>query len=597
MSNMTPNEILKKYWGFDTFRPIQDEIIQNALSGKDVLALMPTGGGKSICFQVPAMLMDGMCLVISPLIALMQDQIEKLNDINIPAKAVTAGMGMREVDEIMNACEDNEIKFLYISPERLKSQAFLERIGDFPIALLAIDEAHCISQWGYDFRPAYLKISKIKQYLKNVPTIALTASATPIVKADIAEKLELNNPAIFQSSFSRKNLSYHALKADDKMNTLIRLLKETSGISIVYCKTRRKTKEISELLNQFQIHADYYHAGIASEERKERQKKWIQNKIECMVCTNAFGMGIDKPDVRLVIHFDAPDCLENYYQEAGRAGRDGEMAKAILLYRDQDVEELNKLPDIKFPSIDTIRKVYKALGNYFQLPAGAGMNMHFDFDISSFLSYFKLNLNDVLYSLDTLKQEEIIDYQDQVFTPSTVFFQCNRDTLEMFQTDFPASEPLIKALLRTYGGIFDVATKINERQIAWLLKKDIGYVRTELQKLHNHKILNYTPSKESAQIVFLTDRIISDELNINYAFYEKRKKEYTNRINSFIGYIKSKTCRSVLISNYFGDLSEHRCGQCDNCQSNQPISIDRDLTLELVKKIKTQLQKIGRAHV
>ena len=585
----SPKEILQEYWGYDAFRPIQEDIILSVLKGKDTLAVLPTGGGKSICFQVPALLMNGTCLVISPLIALMLDQVEKLNALGIPSRAIYTGMSTGEIEDIMIACEEGDIKFLYISPERLISEKFLDRLQDFPIALLAIDEAHCISQWGYDFRPAYLHISEIKPLLKKIPTIALTASATNKVKDDIVEKLKLQQPAIFFGSFKRENLSYHVSLADDKINALINILRKQKGSSIVYCKTRKKTKEISDLLNQFQFNTDFYHAGLTQDQRNEKQRSWLKGETKCMICTNAFGMGIDKPDVRLVVHMDVPDCLENYYQEAGRAGRDGAYAEAILLFRKQELEELKTLPDQKFPSITVIRKIYRALCNHFQLPTGVGSGTWFDFDIQSFTLSFNLNLYEVLYSLEVLKQEELLTYQDQVFTPSTVYFSTDRTTLETFEKQFPDLEPLIKMLLRTYGGIFDHATKINERQISWLLKSDIQKVKSSLKTLHKFGIIDYRPAKENAQIHFLHDRFVSDELNIDYENYQSRKREYTIRIEKIIGYVQANSCRASFISSYFGDDKNYVCGICDICIKKQEKHFQDERSEDLIKKIKNIL--------
>lgn len=549
----TPKEILHQYWGYESFRSIQEEIIQSVLDGKDTLAILPTGGGKSICFQVPALIKEGTCLVVSPLIALMIDQVERLNKLNISAKAIHTGLHADEIEDILDACEDGSLKFLYVSPERLNSVRFTERLADLPISMLAVDEAHCISQWGYDFRPSYLQIASIKPFLKDVPTIALTASATPNVKDDIAEKLLLSDPSYFFGSFVRENLSYQAVACDDKINFIIQLLKKNPGTSIIYCKTRRKAKEVSDLLNQFQLNSDFYHAGLSQELRNDKQLAWINGQIDCMVCTNAFGMGIDKSDVRLVVHVDVPDCLENYYQEAGRAGRDGKYAAAYLFYRERDLSELKSLPEVKFPGIESIRKIYKALCNHFQIPAGMGAGHSFDFDIQSFASAFKLNLFEILYSLEILKQEEIISYQEQVFTPSTALFICDRRGLESFERAFPNMEPLVKILLRTYGGIFDTSTKINENQIAWLLKWDISNVKKSLQQLHQSGMIQYKAAKESAQIYLLEDRIVAEELNIDFARYRSRKSAYAARVQQMIAYVNNMNCRSAFIAAYFGD--------------------------------------------
>lgn len=587
----TPKEILYQYWGYESFRPIQEEIIQAVMEGKDTLAILPTGGGKSICFQVPALMKEGTCLVVSPLIALMTDQVERLNKLNISAKAIHTGLHAEDIDEILDACEDGTLKFLYVSPERLKSNRFIERLADLPISMLAVDEAHCISQWGYDFRPSYLQIASIKPLLSGIPTIALTASATPSVKDDVITNLKLRNPSCFFGSFIRENLSYQAIDCDDKINFLIKLLKNNPGSSIVYCKTRRKTKELSDLLNQFHLSADFYHAGLHQEVRIEKQLAWISGKTDCMVCTNAFGMGIDKPDVRMVIHMDVPDCLENYYQEAGRAGRDGKSAYAYLLYRNRDIEELQSLPDLKYPGIENIRKIYKALCNHFQIPAGVGAGQHFDFDIQSFASAFKLNLFEILYCLDILKQEEIISYQDQVFTPSTVEFICDRLGLESYEKAFPHMEPIVKILLRTYGGIFDNATKINEHQLAWLLKWDISNVKTALQQLHQSGIVQYRASKESTLIYFLQDRIASNELNIDYAHYRLRKTAYTERIQKMIAFVQNSDCRSKFIATYFGDTAHDDCGICDRCISKKSKPSQKKISTDLLKKIKILLSE------
>jgi ATP-dependent DNA helicase RecQ len=587
----TPKEILHQYWGYQSFRSIQEEIIQSVLDGKDTLAILPTGGGKSICFQVPALIKEGTCLVVSPLIALMIDQVERLNKLNISAKAIHTGLHADEIEDILDACEDGSLKFLYVSPERLNSVRFTERLADLPISMLAVDEAHCISQWGYDFRPSYLQIASIKPFLKDVPTIALTASATPNVKDDIAEKLLLSNPSYFFGSFVRENLSYQAVACDEKINFIIQLLKKNPGTSIIYCKTRRKAKEVSDLLNQFQLNSDFYHAGLSQELRNDKQLAWINGQIDCMVCTNAFGMGIDKSDVRLVVHVDVPDCLENYYQEAGRAGRDGKYAAAYLLYRERDLSELKSLPEVKFPGIESIRKIYKALCNHFQIPAGMGAGHSFDFDIQSFASAFKLNLFEILYSLEILKQEEIISYQEQVFTPSTALFICDRRGLESFERAFPNMEPLVKILLRTYGGIFDTSTKINENQIAWLLKWDISNVKKSLQQLHQSGMIQYKAAKESAQIYLLEDRIVAEELNIDFARYRSRKSAYAARVQQMIAYVNNMNCRSAFIAAYFGDALQEACGICDRCISQKNADSQNISSADLLKKIKIKLSE------
>ena len=562
---MTPHQILKTYWGYDQFRPTQLEIIQSVLEGKDTLAILPTGGGKSICFQVPTMVTEGLCLVISPLIALMEDQVSRLKENNIPAAALVSGIKQQEQENILSAAENNELKFLYVSPERLSSNSFIASLNHLPITMIAVDEAHCISQWGYDFRPAYLNIASIRNLLINVPIIALTASATGKVKEDIQEKLLMKSSSIFMTSFSRKNLVYQVEESADKISRIVYWIKKLNGSGIVYCKTRRRTKEISDLLNGYQLRSDFYHAGLDSDIRKEKQQHWINGSVPIMVCTNAFGMGIDKSDVRFVIHADVPDCLENYYQEAGRAGRDGKTAHAILMYRKEELEDLKTLPEIKFPNMHALRKVYHALGNYFQLPIGLGKGHYHPFQLEDFLVKFKLESIEVINSLQALKQEEIITYVEKTFTPSNVQFISDRSRIEDFEIKHQDLEPIIKALLRTYGGIFDGPVNINETQLAWILKRDIISIKEQLLILHQAGIITYLPKNDQPQICYVNDRVATNELNINHENYLRRKKEYASRIQKMIEYINDENCRSVLIGRYFGDLKITECGICDNC--------------------------------
>ncbi len=582
---MNPEHILKTYWGHEQFRPSQLDIISSVLKGIDTLAILPTGGGKSICFQVPAMAKEGLCLVISPLIALMEDQVNRLKENNIAAAALTSGMRLQDQHEIIEAALNKELKFLYVSPERLQTKSFVATLQELPIALIAVDEAHCISQWGYDFRPAYLNIASVRENLRDVPVIALTASATGKVKQDIQERLLMRSPNVFMTSFNRKNLSYRAEKSDDKITKIVSWIKKTPGSGIIYCRTRKRTKEISDLLNGHQIISDFYHAGLDQETRKQKQEDWIKGQTSIMVCTNAFGMGIDKANVRVVIHADVPDCLENYYQEAGRAGRDGQPAKAILLYREQELEELKTLPDVKYPSIHTIRKVYHALGNYFQLPIGAGKGEFLNFNLEDFLKKFKLDLNEVVYTLQALKQEEIISYLEKSFSPSSVQFISNRNRIENFEALHSDLEPIIKALLRTYGGIFDGPVNINETQLAWILKRDIITIKEQLFALHQSGIIEYQPKNDKPQICYLQERIKSEELQINHENYLLRKKEYAGRINSMINYTKDDTCKSMLIGNYFGDTQIQACGICDNCEEKTLIKTRELLIPDIINSI------------
>ena len=573
---MTPQEALKKYWGHDAFRPLQEEIINSILDGKDALAILPTGGGKSICFQVPAMLKDGCCLVVSPLIALMEDQVQHLLEMNIPAAAIMSGMSVHETLSTLEACSNDEIKVLYVSPERLETRMFLDRFIHLPISLIAVDEAHCISQWGYDFRPSYLNIAKIRDHFPKVPVIALTASATTLVKEDILDKLKMKSAATFMTSFFRPNLVYTSEVCFDKINRMLNIIQKVPGCAIVYCKTRRKTKELSDILVQHNLSSDFYHAGLDQESRKEKQQSWLKGETRIMVCTNAFGMGIDKPDVRLVLHADIPDCLENYYQEAGRAGRDGKKSFAVLLYNENELVDLKKMPDVKFPSIQTIRSIYQSLANYFQIPNGLGSDQYFDFDLDDFMQKFKHPLNEILYSLQALKQERIISYLEQVYRPAFIQFICNKDDLNEFERNNPTSEPVVKSMLRTYSGIFDIMVRINEKQIAKIIRKDLGFVIRQLQFIAQYGVIKYIPKKESPQIYYLQNRIKTEELNLNYDNYLKRKKQYAERISVMINYATGKDCKSSFIGNYFGDNNIESCGKCDCCLEKKKTKTTTD---------------------
>ncbi|MEO8820049.1 MAG: ATP-dependent DNA helicase RecQ, partial [Ginsengibacter sp.] len=451
-----PEKILKKYWGYDAFRPLQLDIINSVLAGNATLALMPTGGGKSICFQVPGLLNEGLCLVISPLIALIKDQVANLKKKGIPALSIYSGMSFIEVKKTLQNARYGNFKFLYVSPERLESELFLEYLPNLKINLIAIDEAHCISQWGYDFRPSYLRIAALREYFPAVPFLALTASATLEVQNDIREKLLFRQAQkTFLQSFERANLSYSAFQLFSKENKLLTILNKVLGSGIVYCKTRRRTKEIAELLNLNGIVADHYHAGLTSDQRNKRQEDWINNKTRIIACTNAFGMGIDKPDVRTVVHYDVPEALENYYQEAGRAGRDGKKAFAVLLFNEAELKLLKEKVAIKFPSNEVIKKVYGALCDFLQLPSNSGEGFSYDFDLNIFAKNFKLDAYTINSVLKILEQEELITYSDQFFQPSFVEFTIDKQRLNDLEKSHPQYNEVVKGLLRSYDGIFD----------------------------------------------------------------------------------------------------------------------------------------------
>jgi len=570
-------KILKQYWGFDAFRPLQEDTIKAVLDGNDVLALMPTGGGKSLCYQVPAMAKDGICLVISPLIALMKDQVENLRKKGITAFAIYAGMSRKEVINTFRVATDSNCKFLYVSPERLETSLFKEYLPGLHITLIAVDEAHCISQWGYDFRPPYLRIAALREELVGIPVLALTASATPDVQNDICVKLDFRNHKIFRQSFERANLSYSAFKVDSKINKIIEVLRKVPGTSIVYCKSRKRTKEISELLQLQSIPSDYYHAGLPQEERSKRQEAWINNKTRVIVCTNAFGMGIDKPDVRTVIHADVPDCLENYYQEAGRAGRDGKTSYAVLLYDERVLQELSASATLRFPSQDEIRNVYQAVANYLQIPTGAGEGQYFDFDISDFLKKFELTGHSALYSLKALEQEGWLSFNEQVFLSSSAMFTTSKNYLHEFETAHPSLEPIIKALLRAYEGIFDQPASISEKVIANLLRKDAEEVKKQLGDLKRFGIIEYRPQKDTPQLYLLRSRIRAEDISINMVEYNKRKEQFQRRVKQLLNYVNEMSeCRSQIIGSYFGDAAIKPCGICDNCQRQKNTTLTKD---------------------
>jgi ATP-dependent DNA helicase RecQ len=586
-------DILKKYWGYDTFRPLQNEIINSILTGHDTLALMPTGGGKSICFQVPAMMKEGLCLVISPLIALMKDQVANLTQKGIAALSIYSGMSYIEVIKTLKNAAYGNFKFLYVSPERLETELFLEYFPLLNINLVAVDEAHCVSQWGYDFRPPYLRIAVILNSLKNVPLLALTASATIEVQNDICDKLNFKNKYNkFQQSFERSNLSYSLFNPSSKQNKLIEILKNVKGSGIVYCKSRKRTREIEELLNINGIKASHYHAGLSNDLRNTRQEEWINNKTRIMACTNAFGMGIDKADVRTVIHYDVPDALENYYQEAGRAGRDGKKAYAVLLFNSREIDDLKKQSSIRFPDMQTIKSVYASLVNYFQLPSGSGENLSFDFDINDFVKKFSLDAFTVNNVLKILEQEELINYSDQFFLPSTLVFTCEKAEMELFEKTYPQYDAIIKGLLRSYEGIFDYPSSINETHISKFISIRLERVIADLIEIKKMGIIDYTPQKESPQIKFRRNRVNTSDLVINQKNVLKRKHAFEKRLQAIIEYIKDQhTCRSKMIATYFNDLNSKRCGICDNCLNEKNLSITKEEFEKIKEGIKNSISE------
>lgn len=561
------HDILKKYWGFSEFRPLQEDIIQAALNQKDCLALLPTGGGKSICFQVPAMVMEGICVVITPLIALMQDQVNQLTNRGISAVAIYSGMSKRQIDILLDNCIYGSIKFLYISPERLKTKLLIDRAKQMKISLLVVDEAHCISQWGYDFRPAYLEIQNFKTLFPTIPCMALTASATIDVKKDILAKLELKSPAIFQKSFSRPNLSYSVLWEENKDLKLAQMILKVGGTSIIYARNRRKTQEITKMLLDKGIKVNFYHAGLSAEKRTKRQKDWIENQIQCIVATNAFGMGIDKSDVRLVVHVDLPDSIEAYYQEAGRAGRDEKKAFCVILIEKNDLIELRLQWQKSFPTADIIKRTYQSISNYLQIAEGSGEMATYNFDWQEMVSRYQLPSSETFYALNTLETEGLILMSDAMQNPSKIKIIVNPTKLYDFQIRNEKFESLIKYLLRQFGGnLYQQFVTISESTISQQFKAPIADIERSLRLLDKFEILEYEKQNNQPTITFLTPRASIHNLPINWQTYIAKKEASKTKIEAIEIYVKQdQFCRTKQISAYFGEYIINSCGICDIC--------------------------------
>ncbi|WP_316799309.1 ATP-dependent DNA helicase RecQ [Pedobacter frigidisoli] len=589
---MTAIEILQKYWEHQAFRPLQEDIISSVLEGKDSLALLPTGGGKSICFQIPALLKDGICIVVSPLIALMKDQVENLKSKGIEAIAIYAGMGKREIDILLDNCIYGKIKFLYLSPERLLSDLVRVRISYMNVNLIAIDEAHCISQWGYDFRPPYLQIAKLREILPDVPVLALTATATADVRTDIVEKLEMKDPQVFVKSFARDNLSYVVFDQEDKYKKLIDICKNVKGTGLVYVRNRRETAEVSNFINRNQISADFYHAGLEKNIRFQKQADWKLNKTRIMVATNAFGMGIDKADVRFVIHLDLPESLEAYYQEAGRAGRDEKRSYAVLLANQSDILNLESRYIDSFPSPDEIRKTYHYLGNYFQLAFGAGEGLTFTFDIADFCKRFNISVLKTISALKFLEHDGYVTLSESVFLPSRLMFIAGHEDVYRFQIENKAYDSLIKTILRSYGGAFDGFVKINEADLAkriGLSYKDIVAVLNKLQEI---EMITYIPQTDQPQLQYIRPRVDMDHFDVDVKYLEIRKKILLKQIDAVSHYTTTYICRSVQLLSYFDEPNAPKCGVCDVClaekRSGQQVQLIDELEFEIVSLLQQQ---------
>lgn len=583
-------QILTKYWGHPNFRTLQDDIIKSVGNGNDTLGLMTTGGGKSITFQVPALAKDGLCLVITPLIALMKDQVANLVKRGIKAIMVYSGMTKNEIDVALENCIYGDYKFLYLSPERIGSELFKIRVQKMNVNLVAIDEAHCISQWGYDFRPSYLKIAELRDILPDVPFLALTATATPEVVEDIQEKLLFRKKNVLKTSFERKNLVYIVREVEDKQKYLLKIIGNVKGSGIVYVRTRRKSKEIKDFLKNNQISAEHYHAGLSNKIRTQKQTDWTRSKLRIIVATNAFGMGIDKADVRFVVHFDLPDSLEAYFQEAGRAGRDGKRAYAVLLFNSADEKKLDQQVKSNFPEISQIKRVYEALGNYFQIPVGSGKNGVFDFNIADFSSKYKFNLVNAYNSLKFLGREGYLELTEEINNPSKVHFLLDRDDLYKFQVANVKFDGFIKLLLRSYTGIFTEYVSINERSLAQNANVHIDIVYQYLSKLNNMKIIRYIPQKKTPLIIFTEERLDQKSLFISKENYKKRKECFVSRMQSVINYATNQDlCRSQVLLSYFGEKDSNPCGKCDVCKKGSKLKLGKQEFNSIMGNIKTLL--------
>lgn len=560
--------LLKQYWGYDNFRGIQEDIITSISQGKDTLGLMPTGGGKSITFQVPALAKEGLCIVITPLIALMKDQVQNLKKRGIKALAIHSGMKRQEIIIALENCIFGNFKFLYISPERLDTEIFRAKLQKMNISMITVDESHCISQWGYDFRPAYLKIAEIRNLLPGVPVLALTATATPEVVKDIQVRLQFHRENVFRMSFERENLAYIVRNAENKTGELLHILNRMPGSAIIYVRNRRRTKEIAELLNNENITADFYHAGLDNATKDIRQQRWQKGESRVIVATNAFGMGIDKPDVRIVIHLDLPDSVEAYFQEAGRAGRDGQKAYAVILYAKSDQTTLHKrIPDT-FPEKEYIKEVYEHLQYYYQMAMGDGQDCIREFNIEDFCRKFKYFPVPVDSALKILTQAGYLEYTDEQDNASRLLFTIRRDELYKLQRMGDDMDKLIQNVLRSYTGVFTDYAFINEDSIAirtGLTRRQVYELLIQLAKLH---IVSYIPHKKTPYIIYTRERVETKHLQITRSVYEERKERYEKRIGAILDYVSNNTeCRSRMLLRYFGEKNEHNCGCCDTCIS------------------------------
>lgn len=587
---MSPSEVLKEYWGYDGFRPMQEEIITAALEGKDVLAIMPTGGGKSICFQVPGLMRDGITLVVTPLIALMKDQVQNLNDRGVRALAIHAGMSRHEVDLALNNAAYGDYKFLYLSPERLGTQLFRSYIDVLDVSFIVVDEAHCISQWGYDFRPDYLRIGELRERI-DAPVIALTATATPPVAQDIMERLGFREKLLLKSGFERPNLSYIVRHVEDKCSQILNICNGVPGTGIVYARNRRKCEELSEFLKAQGVSASFYHAGLGGQARAERQAAWKSGAVRVMVCTNAFGMGIDKPDVRFVVHYDLPESPEAYFQEAGRAGRDGKLSFAVQLWNSVDVRRAKQIEDVSFPSLEYIEDVYQKLHAFFEIPYDTGMGHQLKFKIEDFCKRFGLQRAPAFYALKYLERTEHLTYSEEVDIPTKVRINVDRKSLYDVELADQGQANVLEALMRSYTGIFSFLQQIDEEYVARLAGQTVPQLRQSLYGLSLAHVISYVPTDHSDVVVLHHDRLRPGNVNLMPSRYAMLKESYHSRSEAMLEYVsETSECRSRYLLRYFGQTETTDCGTCDVCRARRASAPTRTLQQmtrrELIEYIK-----------
>ena len=564
---MTAHETLKEYWGYDSFRPKQEEIVSAALEGRDVLAILPTGGGKSVCFQVPGMMREGIAIVVTPLIALMKDQVQNLTDRGIRALCINAGMGRREVDNALNNALYGDFKFLYVSPERLGTRLFQSYVQEMKVSYIVVDEAHCISQWGYDFRPDYLQIGKLRE-LVDAPVIALTATATPQVAEDIMKRLEFRDKCLIKSGFERPNLSYIVRRTEDKLGQLLNICNSVSGTGIVYVRSRKKTEELSAFLSANGVSASFYHAGLGQQCRTDRQEQWKSDKIRVMVCTNAFGMGIDKPDVRFVVHFDVPDSPEAYFQEAGRGGRDGKRSFAVMLWNSSDVKRLRQLETVSFPSLEYIEDIYHKVHIFYQIPYDAGVGRQLKFDLEEFCKHFNLQRPSAYYAIQYIEKTSHWTFSEDVDISTKVQIMVDRNDLYDIEFQNPKLAYLLEILMRRYTGLYSYPVPIDEDYVAAQIGVQVPMLRQMLYQLSLEHVIRYVPCDHATVIFLHHDRLRPKNVNLDPKRYAMLKSSFGERMQKMIDYISEEdTCRSAYLLEYFGQSESEDCGTCDICRA------------------------------